>query len=168
MAGLGRVSVLVSRELQNLITVTRGLEREVAAQVRRFTRAEAEPIFREAVRGNVQTQLQTRVLSDTARVAVSDSNVTLKSATIGSLSSGAKAGELAPLVEFGGQATKRISQRSRKGRAYERRMGRVVGPPRSRGYVFHPAVREAIPRVLSLWMQTAARTVAEVFDKGAR
>ncbi|MEF3405787.1 hypothetical protein [Agromyces sp. CCNWLW203] len=166
--GLGRISLLVSDDLRRLTEVARSLERELAARVRGETKAEAQPIFQESVRANVTTRLQTRVLSDTARVAVSDSNVTLKSATIGTLSSGVKTGDIAHLVEFGATPTKRVSQRSSKGNRYTRQLGRVVGPPRSRGYVFHPAVRESIPRLASLWMQTAYRTIAETFEKGAR
>lgn len=168
MAGLGRISVLVSKDLQRLLTVTHSLEREVAARVRAETKAEAQPIFQESVRANVTTRLQTRVLSDTARVSVSDSNVTLKSANIGTLSSGVKTGDIAHLVEFGATPTKKVTQRSSKGKRYTRRLGHVTGLPRSRGYVFHPAVRESIPRLASLWMQTAYRTVAETFEKGAR
>ena len=168
MAGLGRISVFVSRELQVLLSVTRTLDREVAARLRRHTRSEAEPIFREEVRGRVTTRLQTRVLSDTTRVAVSDTNVNLKTAMVGKLSSGVSAGVLAPMVEFGADPDKAVTQRSRKGKNYTRKLGRVTGLPRRNGYVFHPAVRDSIPRIASLWIQTAYRTVAETFEKGER
>lgn len=167
MASSGRISLLVSTELQTLVQVSRGLDKEVGARLRKHTRAAAEPVFREEVRGNVTTRLETRVLSDTARVAVSDLNVTLKSATIGKVG-GVPASVLAAATEFGGSPDKQIKTRSGKGTNYTRRMGRVFKLPRSRGYVFHPAVRESIPRMASLWMQTAFRTVAEQFEKGAK
>ena len=158
--------MLVSKDLQRIITVARGLDREVAARLRRHTKQEAEPIWRESVRGHVTTRLQTRVLSDTTRVSVSDSNVMLKSATTGKLSSGVSAGALASMVEFGAMPDKRVRQRSRKGKSYTRRLGHVVGLPRRKGYVVFPAVRDSIPRVASLWAQTTLRTVAEEFEKG--
>lgn len=167
MASSGRISLLVSRDLQTLVQVARGLDREVAARLRKHTRAEAEPVFQEEVRGRVTTRLETRVISDTARVAVSDMNVTLKTATIGKVH-GVPASVLAPGTEFGGVAAKTVTSTSKRGKSYTRRMGRVFKQPRSGGYVFHPAVRDVIPRMASLWMQTARRTVAEEFEKGAR
>jgi hypothetical protein len=168
MAGVGRISVLVSRDLQTVLSVARDLPREVAAQVRRFTRAEAEPIFRDEIRGRVETRLQARALLDTARVSVTDSNVTLRSATIGRVSSGVPAGTVAGLAEFGNHPGTKITQRSRNGTRYTRRMGPISRVPRRAGYVFFPSVRGSIPRVASLWIQTAYRTVAEQFEKGAR
>jgi hypothetical protein len=167
MAGIGRISLLVSKDLQRVATVAMNLDREVASRLRRHTRTEAEPILKEEMRGRVQTRLQTRALLDTARVSVSDTNITLKTATVGKLSSGVKASVLAPIVEFGVIPTKQIEQRSRKGKRYTRRLGAVAGPPRRKGYVFFPAVRDTIPRVASLWMQTTYRTIAETFEKGA-
>ncbi|WP_157156261.1 hypothetical protein [Diaminobutyricimonas sp. LJ205] len=167
MAGVGRISLLVSRDLQTLVQVARGLDREVAAQLRKHTRKAAEPIFQDAVRANVTTRLQTRVLSDTARVSVSDSNVTLKSAMVGKVH-GIPTSVLAPATEFGAQPTTLISTTSKTGTPYKRRIGSSFGLPRRKGYVFHPAVRESIPRMASLWLQTALRTVAEQFEKGER
>lgn len=167
MAGTGRISLLVSHELQTLVQVARGLDREVAARLRKHTRDVAEPVFREEVRGRVTTRLETRVLSDTARVAVSDTNVTLKSATVGKVH-GVPASVLAAATEFGASPDRMVATRSRKGKAYDRRLGRVFKLPRRNGYVFHPAVRDSIPRLASLWIQTTVRTVAEQFEKGAR
>ena len=166
MTGSGRISVLVSRDLQVLYTVASGLEKEVRSRLRKYTKAVVEPVWKEAVRSNVHTRLQARVLSDTARVAVSDLNVTLKSATVGKVG-GIRASVLAGPTEFGAAANQKVTQRSRRGKSYSRRMGRAFGLPEAKGKVVFPAVREVIPRIVSLWMQTTARTVAEEFEKGA-
>jgi hypothetical protein len=168
MAGIGRISLLVSKDLQRVATVAMNLDREVASRLRRHTRMEAEPILRDEMTGRISSRLQARALLDTARVSVSDTNVMLKTATVGKMSSGVKASVVAPMAEFGVTPTKQIRQRSRKGKQYTRRIGAVAGPPRRKGYVFFPAVREVIPRIASLWMQTAYRTLAETFEKGER
>jgi len=168
MAGSGRISLLVSRELQLLVTVAKSLDREVAAQLRKHTRAVAEPAWREELRSRVHTRLQARVLSDTARVSVSDTNVMLKSATVGKLSSGLPASAIAGATEFGGAVGRPVRTRSRKGNAYTRRLGAAFGQVRRDGYVVFPSARESIARIASLWIQTAYRTTAETFEKGAR
>lgn len=166
MAGSGRISVLVSRDLQVLLTVASKLDTEVRSRIRRHTKPVAEPIWREAVRNRAHTRLQSRVLADTARVAVSDTNVTLKSATIGKVR-GVRASVLAGGAEFGGNPNIHVRQRSRSGRSYTRRRGNAFGPPTRTGNAVFPSVREIGPRLVSLWMQTAYRTVAEEFEKGA-
>ncbi|WP_341999390.1 hypothetical protein MRBLWH7_000800 [Microbacterium sp. LWH7-1.2] len=160
----GRISALVSRDLQTLIAAAESLDREVAAQNRKHTRANIEPMWREEVTFRMGTRLQARVLVDTARVSVRDSNVTLKAAHIGKVH-GTPADRLKGGAEFGANPNKLITQRSRKGKAYKRRLGNAFGAPRRSGNVFHPAVRAFGPRAVSLWMQTTARTVAETFDK---
>jgi hypothetical protein len=163
----GRISVLVSTELNTLLQAIRGFDAEQRAQIRAATKKAADPIWREEVRGNVTTRLQTRVLSDTARVAVSDSNVLLRSASAGKVGrSGTPASILAPQVEYGNDPNKKISTRSGQGKTYTRRMGRVSMLPRARGYVIGPAARESIPRFAALWIQTTIRTMHETLEKG--
>lgn len=164
MATGGRISLLVSRDLQALVTVAMGLPREVASQLRKHTRNVVEPAFREELRERVGTRIETRALLDTARVSVSDSNVTLKSATVGRVGK-VPASVLAGGAEFGSNPSRLVKQRSRRGKPYTRRLGSVFRAPRRGGYVFHPAVSAFIPRAASLWVQTAYRTVAEQFEK---
>lgn len=163
MAGSGRISVLVSKELMTLTQALRGMEPEMRAQIRKHTRPVAEPVWQEAVRGNVTDRLQTRVLSDTARVSVSDQNVMLKSASMGKVH-GVPASVLSRGAEFGADPDK-VIKTSRKGKPYTRRRGRQFKLPRSRGYVVYPAAREVIPRIASLWIQTAIRTMHEVLEQ---
>lgn len=168
MASSGRISVLVSKELQTLYSAVRELPKEVNAQIRKHTRRVIEPVWKEAVRGNVVTRLQTEVLSDTARVSVSDSNVTLKAGGVGTLSSGVPVSQLVFATEYGADPKKQLTQRSSMGTRYSRRLGSAFKLPRSRGYVVNPAARESIPRLVRLQVQTAQRTIHELFEKAGR
>lgn len=142
------------------------MDREVAAQIRKHTKPVAAPVWQEAVRGNVTDRLQTRVLSDTATVSVSDANVMLRSGGTGKMSSGIQKSVLVSGTEFGADPNKMIASKTKGGKPYQRRRGQQFKLPRSRGYVVFPAAREVIPRIASLWVQTAVRTVHEVFEKG--
>jgi hypothetical protein len=160
----GRISLLVSRDLQVLVSAAMSLDREVAKQNRAQTRRVAEPAFREEVRERAMTRIEQRTLNDTARVSVSDVNVLMKSAHIGKVR-GTPADKLKGGAEFGASPTTKVTQRSRKGKRYTRRLGPVFRLPRRRGYVVHPAANASIVRIASLWMQTTYRTVAETFEK---
>lgn len=143
------------------------LPAEVSKQMRAQTRRVVEPAFQEEMRDRAGTRLETRVLLDTARVSVSNDQVTLKSATVGKVR-GVPARILASGAEFGASPDRKISATSRKGKAYTRRMGPVFRAPRRQGYVFFPSVQAFIPRAGALWFQTAYRTVAETFEKAGR
>jgi len=166
MAGSGRISLLVSGELATLVQAVRGLHPELRKQFRRHTKIIAEPVWREAVRGHVTTRLQTRVLSDSSRASVSDSNVMLRSGGIGKTSTGTPNATLAFGTEFGANPDKMVTARSKNGTVYQRRMGNRFKFPRRAGWVVYPAARTVIPRIAKLWVQTGVRTVHEQFEKG--
>lgn len=161
---MARISLLVSRDLAVMVQAARSLPGEVTKQLRAHTRRVVEPAFQEEMRERVGTKLETRVLLDTARVSVSDTNVTLKTATIGKVR-GVSASVLAGATEFGANPERVVSTRSRKGKPYRRRLGSAFRAPRRNGHVFHPAVTAFIPRAAALWFQTTYRTVAETFEK---
>ncbi|MGO8608792.1 hypothetical protein ACC848_38115, partial [Rhizobium johnstonii] len=99
-------------------------------------------------------------------VSVSNSQVMMKAAAVGKVGRGkTPADRLKGMAEFGVSPAKQIKQRSRKGKVYTRRVGNGFPAPRRKGHVFFPTTQDATPRLASLWMQTAARTVAEVFEK---
>lgn len=166
MAFSGRVSVLVSKELQTLLSATRELDKDVNAQIRKQTRIVVEPVWKEAVRANVTNRFQTRVLGDTARVAVSDSNVMLRSAGVGKLANGTAIPGIAAAAEFGANRDSTRTVVSKLGKSYTRHTKRQLKMPRRGGYVVFPAAREVIPRIVSLWISTAVRTMHETFEKG--
>lgn len=163
---MGRISLLVSRDLQVIVTVARGLPAEVSKQLRAQTRRVVEPAFLEEMRSRGTTRIEQRALVGTARVAVRDDNVILKSAQVGKIGrAGVPAAVIAGAAEFGGNPNRKVEQRSRGGKRYTRRMGPVFRAPRRKGYVFFPSVQAFIPRAGALWFQTAVRTVREQFDK---
>jgi hypothetical protein len=166
MATSGRISVLVSKELQTLASAIRELPKEVAAQVRKQTIAMARPEWEDAVKANVTSRMQTRVLADTARVSVSDSNVLLRSGGIGKMANGTPKSEIASAVEFGASREVKTEVTNKQGTSFARRTKRQFKLPRARGYVVIPAAREIIPRMVSLWIQTTVRTTHEQLEKG--
>jgi hypothetical protein len=142
-----RISVFESKELQAARLALGTLDREWRKEVRNRLKPMVDPVWREAVRANTQSRQDVVVLSDTARVAVSDQTVTLKSAGVGrSLSGGARPSELARAVEFGSVHHRNLPARNVKGR------------------VVYPAAARVIPRIVSLMVQTIIRTTYEAFE----
>lgn len=170
MAGNGRISVLVSDELQLLRAAVKEVPKEVQKAIRTFTRTDSRPIWEESVRGHVASRVDERVFSKTARVRVSNANVNLESAKIGkALSGGAKPSQIAGPQEFGANRDQKRSYdaRSRRGKHYTvtRRTQRQLPTRNTNGRVVFPAARDAIPRLASLWFQTAARTMYDLIDR---
>lgn len=165
---MGRISLLVSRDLSTLVQAARSLPAEVSKQLRAHTRRVVEPAFQEEMRDRAGTRIESRVLLDTTRVSVRADNVILKSANIGKIGDGVPASVLAGPAEFGAAPTRTVQATSRKGKPYTRKLGPVFRAPRRRGYVFFPSVQAFIPRAGALWFQTAYRTVAEHFEKVSR
>lgn len=164
-----RISVYSSRELQGLIARLKTADRETRKAIRQATRTAALPIWQESLRGHATTRLEVRVLVNTGRVRLSDQNVTLTSATIGRRLSGG----LDPKVdyhevEFGAvdREKYRRYEASRNGRYYwvKRRTLRQFKERQTTGHVVYPAAAAAIPRLASLWVQTAVRTMHEVIE----
>jgi hypothetical protein len=167
MAGSGRISVLVSHELRTLLAAVKQVPKDVQKEIRTYTRDAAKPIWTESVRGHVASRLDDKVFGATARVQVSNQNVTLQSARVGrSLAGGAKPSELAGPVEFGADrnGVSTYQGRSRKGKAYRitRHTKRQLPSRNTNGRVVMPATRSSISRIAALWVQTAARTL---YDK---
>ncbi|MFC6233693.1 hypothetical protein ACFPZL_01155 [Leucobacter soli] len=151
-----------------MILATKNVDRELRAQIRKHTRQMILPEWQRATAEHAATRLEHRVLAQTARAAVSDQNVTLKAAQIGrALQGGLKPSELWWAVEFGADG-KRLDYTGRRGsRTFpvkNRRTTQQLRPRNQRGYVFHPAAAAIIPRLASLWTQTAARTIHEAFE----
>lgn len=165
-----RISVFNSKELQGVIVAMKSFDREVAKQIRKATKAVVEKIWQDAVREEASTRLEHRVLVNTARVAVSDQNVTLKSAQIGrKLSGGLLPSQSYAAVEFGAdrQTKTTYEATSKKGTRYTvtRRTRSQLRPRKQAGYVVFPAAARVIPRIASLWVQTTVRTFYELIER---
>jgi hypothetical protein len=141
-----RISVLNSRELAATVLALSSFDRTLQGTVRKVTKIIGQPEWQRAVGGNVSTRFEQRVLGDTARMVVSNQNVTLKAGAIGrKMRGGGRPPLLAKAAEFGGN---RKQFRS----------------PNRRGYVAYPAAARMIPRFAALWTQTAVRTFHEAME----
>ncbi len=160
----GRISLLVDSPLRDVLVALRAVPAEARKNVTAYTRKNAEPIWFEETRDRAGTKLQQKSLVNTARVGVATRNIYLRSGGVGKLSSGTAIPTVAFGAEFGGNPEKVITQKSRKGKPYRRRMGNVFGAPRRGGNVVYPAARESIPRIASVAIQSAYRALLDAFD----
>jgi hypothetical protein len=165
-----RISVWESAELQALLLALRGFDRALKKEIRQRTKAIAQPEWQKAVAERAERVTEQRVLAQTARVQVSDQNVTLRSAAIGrGLSHGLKPQQGYGGIEFGGNpdATSTYTATSSKGKSFSvtRRTRRHLRPRKKSGYVVFPAAAQMIPRLASLWAQTAVRTFHETIER---
>jgi len=168
-----RISVKNSRELQGTIAALKTMPAEISKWIRQVTKAEMQPEWQRGVVEHARTRLDHRVLADTARMSVSNQNVSLKSASVGkSLSGGLQPKLDYGAIEFGTdrEQTSTYTATSRKGKRYtvHNRHTRHQLPPRVRnGRVVYPTASDLIPRLASLWVQTTVRTFYEVWEKAA-
>jgi len=164
-----RITVFGSQELQATLLALKTLDRETRKQIRTHTKTMAEKEWGNALKEHALTTLEHKVLVATARVAVSDQNVTLKSASVGrKLSGGLNPKTDAAAVEFGADPGKVTYQATnRQGTTYNvtRNTRAQLRPRKSTGYVVYPAAASIIPRIASLWIQTTARTIYDMLDR---
>lgn len=167
-----RISAHSSRQLQAIILAGKQLDRETRAEIRRQTRTMVRPEWEKAVREHAATRLEHRVLGSSARVAVSDQNVQLQAARVGrALAGGVKPSDIWAPVEFGAPRGQRTSYTGRRGGTSfpvkNRRTTQQLRPVKRTGYVIYPSAADIIPRIASLWVQTAVRGLHEAFEKGS-
>lgn len=164
-----RIDVLNSRELQAVLLAVRGADRAIQANIRKHTKEIAEPEWRQALAEHAPDRLSHRALVATGRLAASNQNIRLSSATVGrSLAGGLSPKTEYAAVEFGANRSKRTTyQATRNGHTYtvrERRTTQQLLRRNPKGYTFHPAIAQMVPRVAALWVQTVVRTMAEAFE----
>lgn len=166
----GRISIFHSKELQGVLLALKGMDKETAKHVRRETKNMIQPAWQKGLAERAATRLEHRTLVSTARVAVSNQNVTLKSATVGrTLAGGLQPKQSWHAVEFGGDraATRTYQARSRKGKTFTvtRRTMAQLRPRNRKGYVVYPTAAEIIPRLASLWVQTVIRSFYDTIER---
>lgn len=160
----GRISLLVDSPLRDMLLAARSLPADVRKEIATQTKKAAEPIWLAETRERAATRLQQKALVSSARVGVTQRNVFLRSGSVGKLSDGTPVSLIAKAAEYGGNPARKITQRSRKGKKYTRRMGGVFSAPRRGGYVFNPSARDSMARFQSLWVQTATRTALDKLE----
>lgn len=164
-----RISVFDSTHLQGTILALKGMDRELAAQTRKAVRSVSEVEWRADLARQADTLLERRVLVETARVSVTNQNVTLKAGQVTKrLASGTPRSELTPAVEFGANPARRVRSTSRAGTSYGRRVGSGFKARKTTGHVVYPAAAQIIPRIAALFVATTVRTFNEAIEKGAR
>lgn len=163
-----RVSVFRSPALQGTILALKGMDKELAKQIRQHLKSVTVAEWKTDLAQHSITRMENRVLVDSGKVAVSNENITLKAGgTAKRLRGGAKVRDLTQGTEFGSNPDRQVRGTSRKGAAYKRRLGPTFRPPNKKGYVFYPAAADAIPRIAALFVQTTVRTFHELVEKGA-
>lgn len=165
-----RISVFDSRELRATIAAAKASDRAIAKEMRTQTKQVAAPVWKdELTKRTSGNTMATRAIASTARVQVTDQNVTLRAAhTKKKFSGGATAPELWAPIEFGATPHKSTYRsHSRRGRAYtvERTVATGFRPRNPTGYYVYPAAAHVIPRIAALWVQTVLRTFMETLEK---
>jgi len=165
---LMRISVFESPQLQATMLALRGMDRELAAQIRKATKTVTVNEWRAALAPHATTPLEKTVLVGSARVAVTNKNVSLKSGQLAKkLSSGAPLYSLTRGTEFG-STPRQITTSSSTGKSYKRSTGAPFRARKQTGYVAYPAAADVIPRIAALWVATVVRTFHEALDEGAQ
>lgn len=164
MAGIWRISLSIDSPVRSMLLAMRRVPADVRKQIGQQTKRAAQPIWFEETRAGAVTRQQQRVLVNTARVGVTQRNISLRAGQTGSLRSGTSVSRLAVGNEFGMSPAKQITSSTKGGKSYKRAAGPQFPARRPSGYVFHPAAKRSIPRVASLWVQTAVRTIMDAFD----
>lgn len=164
LSGYGSISLLIDSPLRDLALAMRAVPTDIKREIGKATKAAAKPIWTEETRERGETRLQQRVLVSSADVNVSARNVVLRSGGRGKLANGTPVSRLARAAEFGMNPGKEIQSTSKTGTPYTRTAGAAFGP-NTAGNVVFPAARGAIPRLASLWVQTARRTIHESLEE---
>lgn len=150
-----------------MLLALKGMDAELRSRITRGTRAMVEPAWREELQSSGPNRLQSATLVRTARTSVSANSLTLKSGTVGRLTHGTRASEIARAVEFGADPAL-VTRYKRKGpgraASVTRHTRPGLGPIRAKGKVVYPALERFVPRAAALMVQTTARLMHEVFD----
>lgn len=163
------IDVRNSRELRATFLAIRNagpdIQKYLRLSIKTFTLTE----WRAAVAQEAATMAQSRVLAQTAKIAVSNQNIRMSGGNSAKrLAGGARISDLAHPEEFGADRDRtKTYNSSRNGRPYKirgRHTTRQLRLPRRRGYVVYPAAQYMIPRIASVAVQTVIRTLLDIVD----
>lgn len=166
------VNVTGVREARLAATALRAVDPELRRQINASTRGLVNPVWRAEVADRSRRRADVAVLGRGARVATG-----ARAALVGASSRRALRGGLVPAVSWAGhefgasQRGARTTYRRRSpngGTHTVTRRTKAQLPPRNRGgRVLYPAVKAVLPRVASLWSQTAVRLTFEALRGGS-
>lgn len=165
-----RISVFESKHLQAVVLAMKGMDRDLAAQVRKATKSITQNEWAGDLAKQSTTDLEDKVLVETARVSVTNQNISLRAGQLNKKlrPGGPPRSTLTPSTEWGSDTNRKITSTSSKGKQYKRRQGANFRPRNRKGYVTYPAAAKIIPRIASLWVQTTVRAFYEALEKGTR
>jgi hypothetical protein len=155
-----------SKELQAAVLGLRRAERQIQANVRKYTRELLLPEWQKGLAEHAESRLENRVLVKTGRIKMSNQNVRMSSATVGrKLSGGLNPKTDYFAAEFGANRNEKTTYTatSRKGKTFKvtRRTRAQLRPRNKTGYVVYPTAKALIPRFARLWVSTVVRTFHE-------
>jgi hypothetical protein len=171
------VSALASREIRALLLALRQAEPEIRKEVNNQSKLAVTSIWKQAIAEEASSSFgrtqraRVQVIANTAKASVGSKGVRLSAATTGRPLAGGLNGKTQwPALEFGAtESVRTVRSTSKLGKPYtmERNVHAQLDPRKKTGYLFFPAAKESVPRILSLWVQTAVRTLAEVVERKA-
>lgn len=168
------VSALASREIQLLVLTLREAEPEIRKAINKASKDTITTIWKQQIletsnaTGGKTQKARIKLIAKTAKVTVGNKGVTLTAATTGQPLSGGLSGKTNwQGLEFGATADKAtVSFTNGAGTQYTqvRNVFAQLDFRRKKGYLFYPAARKAVPRILSLWVQTSVRTLFDLVE----
>ena len=168
------VSALASREIRALLLALRQAEPEIRKQVNNQSKLVVTSIWKQAIAEEASSSFgrtqraRVKVIANTAKASVGSRGVRLSAATTGRPLSGGLNGKTQwQALEFGAsESVRTVRGTSKLGKEYsmERNVHAQLDPRKKTGYLFFPAAKATVPRILSLWVQTAVRTLAETVE----
>lgn len=171
------VSALASREIRALLLALKQAEPEIRKEVNNRSKLEVTSIWKQAIAEEASSSFgrtqraRVKVIANTAKASVGTKGVRLSAATTGRPLSGGLNGKTQwQALEFGAtESVRTIRSTSKLGKSYTttRNVHAQLDPRNKKGYLFYPAAKESVPRILSLWVQTAVKTLAEVVERKA-
>ena len=154
-----RLSAERSTVLRALIQTLARVPTETRREVRKHTKSVAAPAWKKALSEQAPpARMYFDRLVTPSTVYISDRGVALRSG---------RAGRFPRETEFGAYREDYNTYNSR-GKSVTRRTQRQFWHFIKKGRVVYPAASEIIPRIGSLWAQTAVRTIHELIEKVSR
>lgn len=164
------LSVHGSRELRAAVLAVKVASRDLRKELNRVARETMSPVWQRAVAENITWAMETRVLMPSTLIKAGNPPVLQGAGSRRKVGRSIIPTSDWPGFEYGGDpsAYSRYERRNRTSGGYhvvERRTMRHLRRRSRSGYVFGPAVREVVPRLASLWVQTVVRTYMNALDQ---
>lgn len=159
-------SATSSRTFRAVALALKLLPREVRNDINRTTRAETNPMWREAVNARAVTPTDKKVLAKGARVAPGNPLTLIAASSRRPLSGGLVPDAQGRVFEFGTADREKVTEYDRRGHKVRRHTRRQLPRYTDKGRVIYQAAADIAPRITSLWVQIIVRRTYEAHEKG--